>query len=168
MDTVGNESALKELGPGYVEAGAEYLSSIKALGLDPEGLFWAVDSAIGGHVLVLVTRMFDYAGPLALSQTMFKAYNASATPKAITPFIVRMHSPKHSVIRALVPFLSAKFDPALHRLSKAEGAKLGVGIDEQIQGSDLTFRPEWIYKFELNQGRRSVTPDRETLGALYP
>ena len=158
MDKSDDASALKELGPGYIEAGAEFFESIRTLGLDPDGLFWAFDRVVNGHVLALVTRMFDHAGPLALSQTIFKAYNASALPKSITPFVVRMHSPRHEVILGLKPFLTKQFKLDWVKFNKDNADKFRIKIDEKYENSSFAFRPEWIYKFDLSQERRKTMP----------
>jgi len=42
----------------------------------------------------MITSIIDAGGPLALNQLLFKAYNAEATPKTISPFIVRVYSPE--------------------------------------------------------------------------
>ncbi len=42
----------------------------------------------------MVTSIVDAGGPLALNKLLFKAYNAKATPKEISPFIVRVYSPE--------------------------------------------------------------------------
>ena len=82
-------------------AGASYLAALRALGLDPEALFWAWDRAEDRYVLMLVTRYFDIVGPAEVSKLLFKAYNKARTPKEIDPFILRIHSPDHRMIRAL-------------------------------------------------------------------
>lgn len=43
---------------------------------------------------MLVTSILEAGGPLKLNQLLFKAYNAKATPKQISPFIVRVFSPE--------------------------------------------------------------------------
>src|SRR5947209_5983531 len=84
------------------EAGADYLKAVRALGLDPDALLWAYDTVIKKHVLVLVTDMFDFRGPYEVSQLLFQAYNNAGTPREIDPFIVRLHSPKHTIVPELL------------------------------------------------------------------
>jgi hypothetical protein len=91
-----------DLGLARYDAGRDYLKALRALDLEPESLFWAFDRAIDQFVLVLVTSFFDYAGPLALSELLFKAYRAAATPAEIDPFILRLHSPKQTIYRELL------------------------------------------------------------------
>jgi len=65
--------------------------------------FWR--SALGRpdrRCIVPVTRFFDYAGPLAVTEALFKAYRASATPAEIDPFIIRVHSPEQRVYKELL------------------------------------------------------------------
>src|SRR5450432_474581 len=76
----------------YLKAGAGYLESLRALGLNPNFLGWGWDIAAERWVLVLVTSIIDAGGPLALNRLLFHAYNAEATPKDIPPFIVRVFS----------------------------------------------------------------------------
>lgn len=76
----------------FLTAGREYGEALANLGLDPHALFWAYDEAEAHHVLVLVTDFFDFKGPLEISKQLFRAYNASVTPKEIDPFTVRLHS----------------------------------------------------------------------------
>ncbi len=86
---------------GRRAAGLAYAAALRKLGLDPEALFWARDDLSNELILVLVTRFFDHVGPLALSELLFKAYNAAGTPKEIDPFIVDLHSPNHHMIRSV-------------------------------------------------------------------
>jgi hypothetical protein len=123
----------------YLRAGADYLRSLQRLGLDPEGLFWAHDAAVGAHVLVLVTSFYDHAGPLALSRTLFEAYEQAATPKEIEPFIIRLHSPDHTVIRSLVR-VGIIHDP------EDEDAPRPT-FDVFYNGGGMTFKKPWIYKW---------------------
>jgi len=75
-------------------AGQEYLDALVALGLTPAFLGWGWDRAEKQWFLVLVTSIVDAGGPLALNRLLFRAYNAKATPKQISPFLVRVFSPE--------------------------------------------------------------------------
>lgn len=81
--------ASKALPPKYLKAGEEYLAALQTLGLEPEFLGWGLDKERDEWNLVLVTSIIEIGGPLALSRLLFKAYNMHATPKEISPFIVR-------------------------------------------------------------------------------
>lgn len=139
-----------DLGLARYDAGADYLAALRKLGLNPDALFWAFDSAVDQFVLVLVTKFFDYAGPLALSELLFKAYRASATPAEIDPFILRLHSPKQKIFRDLLFSLrstgtipaDADID-AYHRAVMAgEQAQIGVlGFNY----AELEVFGAWIY-----------------------
>ena len=74
----------------YLKAGQEYQDALVSLGLVPDYLGWAWDFAAEQWQLALVTSIVDAGGPLALNRLLFKAYNAKATPKEISPFIVRI------------------------------------------------------------------------------
>ncbi|MBB5046003.1 hypothetical protein HNR60_000745 [Rhodopseudomonas rhenobacensis] len=76
----------------HLKAGADYLKALRALGLNPNFLGWGWDIASAQWTLVLVTSIIDAGGPLALNKLLFHAYNAEATPKEISPFIVRIFS----------------------------------------------------------------------------
>ena len=78
----------------YLSAGAEYLQALSALSLHPSFLGWGWETSAKQWVLVLVTSIVDAGGPLALNDLLFKAYNARATPKEISPFLVRVFSPE--------------------------------------------------------------------------
>ncbi|WP_162561287.1 hypothetical protein [Methylobacterium terrae] len=80
-----NRVAGQTLPTGHLKAGAEYLSALRGLGLDPEGLLWAHDRTVQDFVLVLVTAQFDAVGPLELYRLLTHAYNAAATPQAVSP-----------------------------------------------------------------------------------
>jgi hypothetical protein len=90
-----------DLGVDRYDAGAEYLAAVRKLKLEPDALFWAYDRGWKEFVLVIVTPLFDHAGPLAVIRLLFDAYNASVTPKEIDPFILRLHSPEHHVYQEL-------------------------------------------------------------------
>lgn len=96
----------KDLGIERYDAGRDFLAALRSLGLNPEGLFWAYDEVVSEFVLVMITAAFDYAGPLELSRKLFAAYNAAATPKQISPFILRLHSPAQRIYRELSPVQS--------------------------------------------------------------
>jgi hypothetical protein len=78
----------------HLKAGQEYLDAMVSLGLIPAFLGWGWDPAASQWMLVLVTSNVDAGGPLALNRLLFRAYNAKATPKEISPFIVRIFSPE--------------------------------------------------------------------------
>jgi hypothetical protein len=78
----------------YLKAGGDYLDSLRTLGLTPNFLGWGWDISAGQWVLVLVTSIINAGGPLALNKLLFQAYSAKATPKEISPFIVRIFSPE--------------------------------------------------------------------------
>jgi hypothetical protein len=76
-----------------MKAGQDYLDSLRSLGLIPAYLGWGWDPTEEQWLLVLVTSIIEAGGPLSLNRLLFRAYNAKATPKEISPFIVRVFSP---------------------------------------------------------------------------
>jgi hypothetical protein len=80
--------------PKYLTAGQEYFDALVQLGLIPAFLGWGWDRSASEWVLVLITSIVEAGGPLALNRLLFRAYNAKATPKEISPFIVRVFSPE--------------------------------------------------------------------------
>ena len=143
-------SSLWESGQ-HMRAGADYLAALQNLGLDPECLFWADDDVVGHPVLVLVTRQFDLAGPLALSDLLFKAFDAAATPREINPFVLRLHSPDQAIIRELSRYSQG---PALMRIHFADGTSRTTGDEgfgaQFVMGGGLRFQHNWIYKWEIS------------------
>jgi len=70
------------------------MDALVSLGLVPAFLGWGWETLEKQWLLVLVTSIIDAGGPLALNKLLFRAYNAKATPKEISPFIVRVFSPE--------------------------------------------------------------------------
>lgn len=140
----------RDLGIERYDAGHEYLAAIRALNLEPEALFWAYDKGIEQFVLVLVTSLFDFAGPLALTNLLFEAYNAAATPKEIDPFIIRLHSPNHALYRVAKDNIGNRFDRvdlkgrALDRASVAGTVTPSVVVSFRV--GDLEGFGAWVYK----------------------
>jgi hypothetical protein len=138
----------KDLGVERYDAGRDYLTALRRL--EPEALFWAYDKGMGQLVLVLVTSLFDFAGPLALNKLLFDAYNAAATPKAIDPFILRLHSPKHALYRLLQGQLGMRFEgdklkgPVLDRGTISGEFMPRVAVS--FRAGDLESFATWVYK----------------------
>ncbi len=129
---------------GYFDEGTRYLEDVEKLGLRPAAFFWAYDRLVEMFVLVLITEEFDAVGPFALSKLLFKAYNAAATPSSIDPFIVRLHSPDHQIVREMDKIMPFNFsfvpsDPLLHNDTKFGRAITTVG--------GLEIDGDWVYRF---------------------
>jgi hypothetical protein len=144
----------KDLGVERYDAGRDYLAALRDLKLEPEALFWAYDKSMGQFVLVLVTSLFDFAGPLALTKLLFDAYNAAATPKAIDPFILRLHSPKHALYRAAQANIGNRLDGWSNR-ADLKGTALDRAtisgefmppIVASFRAGDLEGFGTWVYK----------------------
>jgi len=124
---------------GYYEEGGRYLASVEALGLRPAAFFWAFDRVTETFVLVLITEEFDAVGPLALSKILFKAYIAEATPRAIDPFIIRLHSPHHQIVQAMDKIMPLKYTSAGPGAPAARAITTVAGLE--IDG-------DWVYRFD--------------------
>lgn len=138
------------LPPGSIEAGRAYDAALRALGLKPDGLLWAWDKTIEHYVLVLLTEHFDFAGPLRIYETLTRAYNTSVTPSEISPFIVRVHSPRQAFIQ---------------NLPIADVGPVGGGRSEDMvlttDTSTLTFTNHWVYYWPESLGNRGLVRRRE-------
>jgi hypothetical protein len=86
--------ASKAVSAEYLSASRDYLAALQRLGLRPLFLGWGLETETERWVLGVVTSIVEAGGPLALNRLLFKAYNAKATPKDISPFIVRVYSPE--------------------------------------------------------------------------
>lgn len=138
------------LPPDHLSAGADYLAALRNLGLDPEGLLWAYDRTINEFVLVLITGQFDFVGPTEIYQTLTRAYNAAATPEAISPFIVRLHSPGQEIVRELRTAYGwdIRVDPI--------GPDVPSGLDVKVTAEvgDISFQVDWVYHLR----QRKIAP----------
>ena len=138
----------KDLGVERYDAGRDYLTALRRL--EPEALFWAYDKSMGQLVLVLVTSLFDFAGPLALTKLLFDAYNAAATPKEIDPFILRLHSPKHTLYRAAQVHIGTRVDSAGLKGAALDRATISGEFAPTAVASfgagDLESFGTWVYK----------------------
>lgn len=142
------------------EAGREYLTALRSLGCEPEALFWAKDAVVGNDVLILVTSLFDYAGPLDLSSLLFKAYNLSATPREIDPFILRLHSPRHASIQGMANTFGMVIKPPLFMTMQKPNPQVHeVRVQGLSMGEDVNVYVDSIYKFDLRGSAKVKTVD---------
>jgi hypothetical protein len=136
---------LPEISSAHLKAGREYLDALGRLGLVPDGLCWAYDRTIEQFALVLVTTHFDYVGPHEIYRLLTKAYNVSATPQEISPFLVRLHSPKQRLAKTLLRAFATKV--RLNAVPKGEPTSERDITDEavHVEVGDLIFRQAWVY-----------------------
>ena len=93
-----------------LRAGREYAEALKKLGFTPSAVLWA---GVGGQEtdskmeLLIVTSWVDHIGPKAIYDVLFEAYDASATPKEIDPFVVSLFSPHTQVATDLLGAIHA-------------------------------------------------------------
>ena len=132
--------------------------------MDPEALFWAKDTVVGEDVLILVTSLFDFAGPLDLSELLFRAYNLAATPREVDPFILRLHSPQHMAIREMAHHFGDGTRiklPIRMTLVKPVPGVHEIRLASLSIGADVTAYADAVYKFDLTeQSRTSVDASR--------
>lgn len=94
--------ATNELTETHMIAAREFTDSLSTIGFDMDAVFWAYDEEEERYVLIVVTDVFDAKGPLEIYQQIFKAYNASLTPKEIDPFSVRVLSTNQTTAKDLI------------------------------------------------------------------
>lgn len=142
----GRDMAAPTLEVKYMDAGHEYLRTLRRFGLDPLALFWAYDHVAKQFVLVLVSEFFDVVGPLEISKLLFRAYNASVTPKSIDPFIIRLHSHTQPISMLM-----------LHRTGHGVVGK--PGPDVAIAGGTIggmELKAEWLIASRDYTGKSTV------------
>ncbi len=139
----------------HLKAGADYLAAIQALGLDPDALFWARDEVTKQYVLVMVTPFFDFKGPYAISQLLFRAYNNAGTPRDIDPFIIRLHSPDHTIVNKLVPYIRGAIVRVIdEKTAKPRADEAGTSTTSSITVGGLMVKTNWVYQTQFDKGRR--------------
>ena len=140
-------------------AGEEFLQSLERLGLRPEALFWAFDRVEDRLVLVLATELFDLKGPRAVFDLLVKAYRASALPREIDPFVVRLHSPEHRLIRYLDGWHQDDADGTRrYGLAPEQRDRPAPATSMMVEVDDIEFKTDWVYRFRL--------PKRRDVGAV--
>lgn len=146
--------------PEFMTAGSDYLASIRQLGLDPVYLGWGWEREASRWVLVLVTSIIDAGGPLALNELLMRAYNAEATPKEISPFIVRVFSPEIMPVDQLVLLQMPQLrinavNNDLRDIAIANAQFTHLGIDfERINSYKATGQPIPKYSAQQEAWRR--------------
>jgi hypothetical protein len=131
---------------GYFEEGGSYLAAVEALGLRPAAFFWAFDRITETFVLVLITDEFDAVGPLALSKILFKAYIAEATPRAIDPFIIRLYSPLHQIVREMDKIMPFKFEQGAPIFKNGQPVAKAARAVTNVGGLEID--GDWVYRFD--------------------
>ena len=136
-----------DLPHGYLEAGRDYHSALVKLGLIPELTLWVRDAAIDGWALLICTPLYDAVGGYGIMDLLFRAYDASATPQLINPFILRLESPNHPIIRNISATLSGRGMPTLVGITPSGEQVAGIADHSMAEGriGDLSFRHGWRY-----------------------
>lgn len=140
--------------PSYLAAGREFVTSLEHLGLAPEIAAWGYDTVIGQHVFVLVTDFFDFKGPYEISKLLFRAYEASALPQTIDPFMVRLHSDRHALAGTIRVLLGD------HKVSAHDGKTGEIKADNLVlRGGEvggIQFKKAWIVTFRASTRRKTI------------
>jgi len=131
-----------------LKAGREYHTALRRLGFDPDALLWAGvggSDADGAMELLIVTTWADNIGPKAIYDLLFEAYDASATPKEIDPFIVSLFSPQS---RVAIDLAAAVYTvrKEVHRADFTPMLVLGM--------MDYVTIPEWIISYRQPKSTR--------------
>ncbi|NRF12177.1 hypothetical protein [Agrobacterium pusense] len=99
---MGSKANFPQVTELMMESAKRFDESLLSLGLAANLVTWAVEEGVKDPVLVLVTDFFDLRGPLDVARKIFDAYNASALPAEIDPFIIRLHSIQQPVAQMLM------------------------------------------------------------------
>lgn len=138
----------------YLKAGADYLGALRELGLNPNFLGWGWEIATEQWLLVLVTSIIDAGGPLALNELLFKAYKAEATPKELSPFLVRVFSPE------IVPDDFYMLGEKQLRIDSVNGQRRELGPIQNLQRSFLGIDLEMVNSYQNLPIKRLKYHDR--------
>ena len=111
-----------------VKDGMDYLVALRGLGLDPEGLVWVRVEDRPQWVMLVVTSLYDAAGPFELTKLLFKACNSGLLPASIDPFDVDTYSPDQDLIRGIREALAT--EPMEDMAEPALKAPIRVGAVE--------------------------------------
>jgi len=143
--------AVPELSAEAVAAGREYYEALRTLGMHPEGVFWAYDEAADEQALILLTSLYDMVGPYEVSKLLIKAYNLSATPQDVSPFIVQVHGPTQDVAIAAADFCRNLKGLTLQTRIEGEAGwaeiKLGEPVKPWVDG-ERYLRPDPHFHIE--------------------
>ena len=154
--------AVESLPPDHLRAGVDYLAALRKLGLDPEFLAWGRQRDTGDWMLVMVTSVLEMSGPLAFDELLFRAYNLNATPREISPFIVRVYGARTTLAPLLKRFgeidVSRATTQEVHRLT---GKPDGPPIPIKSLGQDFAdFHLETRYVYRLGPRRHASHEQR--------
>lgn len=131
-------------------AGREYVEALNKLGFAPDVACWAIRGQEPQQrlELLLVTTWADTVGPKAVYDLLFEAYDASATPKEIDPFIVSMFSPNS--------LLGAEMVGMIGKALRKEGPLAAPDVQPMlIMGMmDYVTIPDWVFTYRKPQSTR--------------
>jgi hypothetical protein len=155
----------RQLGLARYDAGERFLSAVKSLGLNPTALFWAYDARDDEFVLVLVSNFFDFAGPLKLMRLLTTAHSNAALPPEISPFMLRVHSPRQRIFHELK--LHLKTWVGEKGVEKPDFDRSVIAGDREpfanveFSYGDLVGNGAWIYQLASDKAAPAATAERE-------
>ena len=131
----------------YLESGEKFDVALKRLGFQADGLLWAWDKSINEFVLLLITRHFDHTGPAEMYRLLFAAYNESAMPPEISPFIVRLQSTEDEIAQRMLQVDAHDADGKRSSTMRFDG---DIG--------DLKYSNRWVYYYYYPKKARKIAP----------
>ena len=141
------------------DAGAEYLAALRKLGLEPEVLAWGFCGPDSRVELVLVSSWVDNVGPKVLYDLLFAAYDASATPKEIDPFIVSVYSSRSVLGHQLSSMIEHAGQDS--RLFNGSGTILVLGGGEVMVPASMVYIARRSHRSKMEELRRFKRFERE-------
>lgn len=132
----------------------EFTKSLSTIGFDMDGVFWVYDKEDERQVLLVVTDFFDVKGPLEIYRQIFKAYNASLTPKEIDPSCVRFLSRNQTVAKDIMDSVLSNPRKTDYKKDYLEFNPLPSGTEKIVKityynwqdynGPEVIIRPERV------------------------
>jgi len=157
-----------KLEQNYMQAAHEFSNVLERLGFDMEAVFWGYDDNEERHILIIVTDVFDAQGPLEISKQIFRAYNASLTPKEIDPFVVVLFSPRQTFAVKCLTMINNEwtfcrnFDerPSSYAMVNEHVRSVSASIS-QVDSEGIMVKPEWVVMSRgMHKTRKTVEINR--------
>lgn len=134
-----------------LEAGRVYLTRLRQLGLDPEGVFWGQWDEAEEPNLLIVTSVLDRVGPLRLNEMLIRAYNAAVLPREISPFCVELHSPAQSIFRWLMDATAREPTASVNQFSNPSPNRHPNVGKTQLRIGSLTIPLAGLYHLDASR-----------------
>lgn len=126
------------------QAGADYLASLRTLGLNPDALLWAQHDERKEMMLFLVSPIVDRVGSSEIYDTLFKAYDRAVTPTSIDPWLVSVVSPLSIISTEFQEML--RMDVSLQMKSQGlDPLRIDNEVFFGVADGQYNFRRSWVY-----------------------